>query len=93
MKKRLLLFEITEANNKLLYLGDGNQIYYPSAAMTINAFRAYFELQGDLVCGEPSSTDNGINAFVLNFDGETTSIDHLPLTMKPLTRCPLTIYH
>ena len=73
-------FEITEANNKLLYLGDDNQIYYPSAAMSINAFRAYFELQGDLVCGEPSSTDNetdnGINAFVLNFDGETTSIEN-----------------
>jgi len=77
-------FEITEANNKLLYLGDGDQIYYPSAAMTINAFRAYFELQGDLVCGEPSSTDNetdnGINAFVLNF-GEATSIENVQWSM------------
>ena len=78
-------FEITEANNKLLYLGDDNQVYYPSAAMTINAFRAYFELQGDLECGEPSSTDNGINAFVLNFDGETTSIDQITIDHSPLT--------
>ncbi len=74
-------FVITEANNKLLYLGDSNQMYYPSTAMTINAFRAYFELQGNLVCGEPSSTDHGINAFVLNFGDETTSIGHLPLTI------------
>ncbi|MBR3454744.1 MAG: leucine-rich repeat protein [Bacteroidaceae bacterium] len=88
-------FEITEANNKLLYLGDDNQIYYPSAAMTINAFRAYFELQGDLVCGEPSSTDNGINAFVLNFGDETTSIEHLPLTIDhgTIDHSPLTIDH
>ena len=92
-------FEITEANNKLLYLGDDNQIYYPSEAMTINAFRAYFELQGDLVCGEPSSTDNetdnGINAFVLNFGDETTSIEHLPFTIdhETIEHSPLNIDH
>ena len=86
-------FEITEANNKLLYLGDDNQIYYPSAAMTINAFRAYFELQGDLVCGEPSSTDNGINTFVLNFDGETTSIEQMTIDQMSIDHSPLTIDH
>lgn len=70
-------FEITEANNKLLYLGDDNQIYYPSAAMTINAFRAYFELQGDLTAGEPVSTeDQEIKSFVLNF-GEETGISEI----------------
>ena len=86
-------FEITEANNKLLYLGDDNQVYYPSAAMTINAFRAYFELQGDLECGEPSSTDNGINAFVLNFDGETTSIEQMTIDHETIDHLPLTIDH
>ena len=63
-------FEISGVNKKLLYLGAGNQLYYPSAAMTINAFRAYFELQGDLVCGDPASAE-GIKAFVLDFGEET----------------------
>ena len=34
------------ANKSILYLGDGNLLYYPSAAMDINAFRAYFQLYG-----------------------------------------------
>ena len=42
-------FKITEANKKLLYMGDGNLLYYPSGAMTIRAFRAYFQLASWLV--------------------------------------------
>jgi hypothetical protein len=30
----------------MLYLGAGNTLYYPNAAMTINAFRGYFQLKG-----------------------------------------------
>lgn len=70
-------YEIKGESKKLLYLGaDGKQLYYPNADMTINAFRAYFELQGDLECGEPSSP-RGINNFVLNFGGDGTGIEHL----------------
>ena len=61
----------------ILYLGNDSRLYYPSSEVTINAFRAYFELQGDLVCGEPASYGN-INAFVLNF-GETTGINAVTL--------------
>ena len=32
--------------NSYLYLGTGNQLYYPSSPRTINAFRAYFQLNG-----------------------------------------------
>lgn len=63
-------FEITKANKKLLFLGADNTLYYPKEAMTIGAFRAYFELLGDLVCGEVPT--GGINNFVLNFGGDTS---------------------
>ncbi len=49
----------------LLYLGTGNNLYYPSAAMSIGACRAYFKLDG-IEAGNPTST-KGIRAFDLNF--------------------------
>ena len=54
-----------------LFLGTGNKLYYPSEALTINAFRAYFQLKGDLTAGNPESS---IKAFALNLDGEETSV-------------------
>ena len=56
-----------------LYLGSDNMLYYPTDPnFKINAFRAYFELLGDLSAGTPSSP---INSFVLNFgDGNETGI-------------------
>ena len=55
-----------EGDNTKLYFGNGNTLYWPNGAMTINPFRAYFQL-------------NTINAkarsIVLNFgEGETTVI-------------------
>ena len=69
-------------DNTILYLGAKNTLYYPSAAMTINAFRGYFQLQNDLTAGEttseepgnPETTSNSIKAFVLNFGDEETGI-------------------
>ena len=61
--------KMTGENNKLLYMGADNKLYYPSAEMTISSLRAYFELQGRLVCGDPTLGGN-INAFVLKFGGE-----------------------
>ena len=50
-----------------LYLGAGNKLYWPSGAMSINAFRAYFQLN--------NIQPNEARAFVLNFDGgEQTGI-------------------
>ncbi len=63
-----------EANDKtVLYLGEGNTLYYPSAAMTIGACRAYFKLADGITAGDLSKN---IRAFVLNFDeeSETTGI-------------------
>ena len=68
-------YAITGEDKTLLYLGydDTNSkstLYYPSEAMTINAFRAYFTLNG-ITAGESSNA----RAFVLNFgDGETSGI-------------------
>ena len=67
-------------NKDILYLGDDSRLYYPSSDVTINAFRAYFELQGDLTAGEPVSTeDQEIKSFVLNF-GEETGIQEINLS-------------
>ena len=67
-------------DKSLLYLGAENTIYYPSTAMTIGAFRAWFRLSIDDL-----DSANGINAFVLNFDNDEASgimdIDHSPLTI------------
>ena len=37
---------IAGENKSMLYLGSGNKLYYPNAAMTINACRATFQLYG-----------------------------------------------
>ena len=45
----------------------------------LNSFRAVFRLK-DLTADD-INTSTSVNAFVLNFGDETTSIDHLPLTI------------
>jgi hypothetical protein len=61
-----------------LYLGADNNLYYPSADVTINSFRAYFHV--DLSDGNGSQAT--VRAFVLNFgDEETTGVP--PLTISP----------
>ena len=62
----------TDGDNTKLYLGNGNKLYWPSGAKSINSFRAYFQLN-NITAGNPSSS--GVRAFVLNFDGnEQTGI-------------------
>lgn len=58
---------ITAADNTKLYLSNDNTLYYPNAAMTIGAFRAYFQLKGITAGDLPQS------AIVLNFDAEGTT--------------------
>jgi len=58
---------ITAADNTKLYLSTDNTLYYPNAAMTIGAFRAYFQLKGVTAADLPQS------AIVLNFDAEGTT--------------------
>jgi len=66
-------------NRTLLYLGAGNKLYYPNAAMTIGAFRAYFKMNG-ITAGD---LPNEARTFMLNFgDGETTGIVSLSTDSK-----------
>ncbi len=58
---------ITAADNTKLYLSNDNTLYYPNAAMTIGAFRAYFQLKGITAADLPQS------AIILNFDAEGTT--------------------
>lgn len=58
-------------DKSLLFLGADNTLYYPSTAMTIGAFRAWFQLNG-ITAGDLDAP-NGINALVLNFDGDEAS--------------------
>ena len=65
--------KIGDKDNTKLYLGANNTLYYPSEAMSINSFRAYFQLNG-LTAGEPENSESGmqpIRAFNLNFGEET----------------------
>ena len=65
-------YTVSGENRSLLYLGADNTLYYPSDAMTIGAFRAYFELGDGITAGDLA---NGIRAFSLNFgEGESTGI-------------------
>lgn len=60
------------ADYTTLYLGSDDQLYYPNGPMTINSFRGYFQLKGDLHVG--TSGANAIRAFNLNSDDETSGI-------------------
>ena len=58
-----------EANDKTkLYLGSSNTLYYPSQEMNVNSFRAYFQLGSGITAGNPAHGEQGVKAFVLNFD-------------------------
>ena len=65
-------------NKSMLYLGANNKLYYPSADMTINAFRAYFTLNGITAGDLPTQA----RAFVLNFGDESTGIVSLSTDSK-----------
>ncbi len=56
-----------EANDRsILYVGASNQLYYPSANVTMNAFRAYFQV----------AESNSIKQFVVDFgDDNPTAIE------------------
>ena len=66
---------LTAGDQTILYLGASNTLYYPSSDVTINSFRAYFELKG--ITAGPAASQ--IKSFVLNFgdDNEETSIKQI----------------
>ncbi len=62
-------YTISGEDHSLLYLGAGNTLYWPNGAMTIGAFRAYFQLADGL-----TASPEPVRAFVLNFGDETDGI-------------------
>ena len=69
----------SEGDNKKLYLGAGDTLYYPEGAMTIGAFRAYFQLADGITAGDPSSS---VKAFVLNFGDDVATDVTTPLSLR-----------
>lgn len=61
-------------DNTKLYLGSRNTLYWPNAEMNINAFRAYFQLNGITAGDLPGS----VKAFNLNFGEERPTLVSLP---------------
>lgn len=73
---------IPAKDKSLLYLGQNNTLYNPSAAMTIRSCRAYFQLNG-IEVGDMASA--GVRAFNLNFNGgQTTGIRFLSTDSKDI---------
>ena len=68
-------------NRSVLFLGGSSKFFYPdgTAATTIGAFRAYFQLKG-ITAGDPTDdseqSNSGARTFVLNFgDGDGSAGD------------------
>ncbi len=71
--------DLTANDKSVLYLGDGNTLYYPNADLAIGAYHAYFKLKS-IIAGDISSEVN----VVMDFGDSTTaimSIEHSPLTI------------
>ena len=68
--------ELAANDHTVLYLGADDNLYYPSAAMTVGACRAYFKLNGI------SAGDVATSRIVFGFgDEESTGVT--PLTISP----------
>ena len=64
---------VTGEDKTMLYLSDDNTLFYPNTAMSINAFRAYFQLNDGLTAGEQVSGSIKVRNFVLSFGDEKNS--------------------
>ena len=63
-----------EANDRTkLYMGDYNKLYYPKEEVDVNSFCAYFQLAEGITAGDPANGEQGLNKFVLNFDGQQST--------------------
>ena len=72
-------FHLVANDRTKLYLSGNNTLYYPSQEMNVNSFRAYFQLASGITAGEPAHGEQGVKAFVLNFDdGQATGIISIP---------------
>ena len=72
-------FDIAKEDKTILFMGDDNKLYYPNAAMTINAFRGYFKLK-NIKLDDVSETTDGSN-IDLNLDEDSDGIRSLVNTI------------
>ena len=71
--------------NDRLFVGTNNTLYYPKNGATLNAHRAYFQLNNDITVGSPESA---VKTFALSFgEGNATDgikvIDNLKIDNLP----------
>ena len=53
--------QFTDVDKSVMFMGSNNSLYYPEANVTINAFRAYFQLADGYSCGDPNLDVNSLN--------------------------------
>ena len=80
----------TAENRSILFLGNGNTLYYPLSGASIGACRAYFQLNG-INAGDPASPAP-VRAFVLRFGDEENTTGILSLTPAPSPKGEGSIY-
>ena len=77
-----------KANQSILFIGEGNTLYYPESGASIGAQRAYFQMTGiEAKASAPGNGGDGpVRAFVLNFgDDKSNGIEnvHSPMFNVP----------
>ena len=73
----------TANDRSKLFLGTNDNLYYPSADMTVNSCRGYFQLKG-IEAGDKA----GVKEFRLNFDGEDDEVDEVNEVIASLEVLP-----
>ena len=60
---------LQEGDERVLYMGDDNRLFYPESAVTVNAFRAFF------IIGGKAARSSSVRQVKLCFDDDITGID------------------
>lgn len=72
-------------DRKKLYLGEYNTLYFPKENVPLNAFRSYFQLQGNLTAGDNyDGGANSIQTFFLNFGDDNTTLTSIENNKRPM---------
>lgn len=69
--------ELTGGNKNLLFLGAGNELFWPSSTGDLKGFRAYFEVKG--------SAQKAVRARIVKKEGSATGIDQITNDQLPIT--------
>lgn len=69
--------ELTGGNKNLLFLGAGNELFWPSSTGDLKGFRAYFEVKG--------SAQKAVRARIVKKEDAATGIDQITNDQLPIT--------